>query len=90
MPSSGQIQIDGESIKDLDLNWLRNQMALVSQEPLLFTTTIKENIRLGRLNATDAEVEEAAKMANAHNFIMNTSNKYDTLVGERCIYIFKS
>jgi ATP-binding cassette, subfamily B (MDR/TAP), member 1 len=58
-------------------------MALVGQEPVLFSFSIKENIRLGRLNATDAEVEEAAKNANAHNFIMGLPNKYDTMVGER-------
>ena len=58
-------------------------MALVAQEPILFTTTIKENIRLGRLDATDEEIIQAAKMANAHNFIMATTKQYDTEVGER-------
>jgi ABC-type multidrug transport system fused ATPase/permease subunit len=58
-------------------------MALVAQEPILFTTTIKENIRLGRLDATDEEILQAAKMANAHNFIMATTKQYDTEVGER-------
>ena len=58
-------------------------MALVAQEPILFTTTIKENIRLGRLDATDEEIIQAAKMANAHNFIMATTKKYETEVGER-------
>ena len=83
LPDSGTIKLDNENIDGLNLLWLRNQMALVSQEPILFTTTIKENIRLGRLDATDEEVIEAAKNANAHNFIMLTSNKYETLVGER-------
>ena len=83
MPESGHITLDGHRIDELDLGWFREQMALVSQEPILFTSTIKENIRLGRLNATDAEIEEAAKNANAHNFIMNASKKYETLVGER-------
>ena len=58
-------------------------MALVAQEPILFTTTIKENIRLGRLDATDEEIVEAAKNANAHNFIMGCPQNYDTPVGER-------
>ena len=82
-PSSGQIRVDGELVEDLDLNWFRSQIALVAQEPILFTTTIKENIRLGRLDATDEEIIQAAKMANAHNFIMATTKQYETEVGER-------
>jgi ABC-type multidrug transport system fused ATPase/permease subunit len=82
-PDEGVVSVDGINIKDLDLNWLRSQMALVSQEPVLFATTIRENIRLGRLDATDAEIEEAAKKANAHNFIMTLNDQYETLVGER-------
>ncbi len=58
-------------------------MALVAQEPILFSTSIKENIRLGRLDATDEEIIEASKNANAHSFIMSCSDKYDTQVGER-------
>jgi ATP-binding cassette subfamily B (MDR/TAP) protein 1 len=88
LPTSGQITIDGEKIEDLDLNWFRSQMALVSQEPILFTNTIKENIRLGRLDATDLEIEAAAKMANAHDFIMQCSKKYETPVGERGLFSF--
>nr|QNH67930.1 ATP-binding cassette transporter subfamily B member 1-like protein X2 [Brachionus plicatilis] len=83
LPESGHISLDGHQINELNLCWFREQMALVSQEPILFTSTIKENIRLGRLDASDAEIEEAAKNANAHNFIMNTTKKYETLVGER-------
>ena len=83
LPDSGTIKLDDENIDALNLSWLRNQMALVSQEPILFSTTIKENIRLGRLDATDEEVIEAAKNANAHNFIMLTSDKYETQVGDR-------
>ena len=82
-PIAGTIKIDGHLIQDLDLNWWRSQMALVAQEPILFTTSIKENIRLGRLDATDEEIIEAAKNANAHNFIMSTTHNYDTQVGER-------
>ncbi|CAF0737437.1 unnamed protein product [Brachionus calyciflorus] len=83
LPSSGQIKIDGHKIEDLDLNWLRSQTALVSQEPILFTNSIKENIRLGRLDASDEEIEQAAKNANAHDFIISTTQKYETQVGER-------
>ena len=82
-PSSGTVKIDGHLIEDLDLNWWRSQMALVAQEPILFTTSIKENIRLGRLDATDEEIIEASKNANAHSFIMSCTDKYDTQVGER-------
>ncbi len=82
-PIAGTIKIDGHLIQELDLNWWRSQMALVAQEPILFTTSIKENIRLGRLDATDEEIIEAAKNANAHNFIMSTTHNYDTQVGER-------
>ena len=82
-PLSGVVKVDGCNIKELDLEWLRNQMALVSQEPVLFALSIKENIRLGRLEATDDECIEAAKQANAHNFIMGLKDTYDTLVGER-------
>ncbi|CAF0763048.1 unnamed protein product [Brachionus calyciflorus] len=82
-PNSGCVKIDNYDIKDLDLEWLREQMALVSQEPVLFSTTIKENIRLGRLDATDEDIVKAAKSANAHDFIMKCTNKYDTQVGER-------
>ena len=82
-PLSGVVKVDGCNIKELDLEWLRNQMALVSQEPVLFALSIKENIRLGRLDATDEEIIAAAKQANAHNFIMGLKDTYDTLVGER-------
>ncbi len=79
----GEIRIDGHLIENLELSWLRSQMALVSQEPTLFTTSIKENIRMGRLDATDEEIKTAAKNANAHEFIIKLSDKYDTIVGER-------
>jgi ABC-type multidrug transport system fused ATPase/permease subunit len=75
--------VDGERVENLDLAWLRSHMAFVQQEPVLFSTTIGENIRLGRLDATEADIEQAARMANAHTFIMATTEKYDTLVGER-------
>lgn len=81
--TSGQILIDGHNIKDFLTGGLRNQIGLVQQDNILFSDTVKENILLGRPTATDAEVVEAAKMANAHDFIMNLPNGYDTEVGER-------
>ncbi|MCE3398907.1 ATP-binding cassette domain-containing protein, partial [Staphylococcus aureus] len=62
---------------------LRNQIGLVQQDNILFSDTVKENILLGRPDATDDEIVEAAKMANAHDFIMNLPEGYDTEVGER-------
>ncbi|HDA4219949.1 SAV1866 family putative multidrug efflux ABC transporter [Staphylococcus aureus] len=81
--TSGQILIDGHNIKDFLTGSLRNQIGLVQQDNILFSDTVKENILLGRPTATDEEVVEAAKMANAHDFIMNLTQGYDTEVGER-------
>lgn len=81
-PSAGQILLDGHDLRTLDLRWLRQQMGLVSQEPTLFATTIKENLLLGRdsTTATPAEMEEAARVANAHSFIIKLPDAYDTQV----------
>ncbi|CAC8221137.1 Lipid A export ATP-binding/permease protein MsbA [Staphylococcus aureus] len=81
--TSGQILIDGHNIKDFLTGSLRNQIGLVQQDNILFSDTVKENILLGRPTATDEEVVEAAKMANAHDVIMNLPQGYDTEVGER-------
>lgn len=81
--TSGQILIDGHNIKDFLTGSLRNQIGLVQQDNILFSDTVKKNILLGRPTATDEEVVEAAKMANAHDFIMNLPQGYDTEVGER-------
>ncbi|HAR4319977.1 TPA: SAV1866 family putative multidrug efflux ABC transporter [Staphylococcus aureus] len=81
--TSGQILIDGHNIKDFLTGSLRNKIGLVQQDNILFSDTVKENILLGRPTATDEEVVEAAKMANAHDFIMNLPQGYDTEVGER-------
>ncbi|NGC14421.1 SAV1866 family putative multidrug efflux ABC transporter [Staphylococcus aureus] len=81
--TSGQILIDGHNIKYFLTGSLRNQIGLVQQDNILFSDTVKENILLGRPTATDEEVVEAAKMANAHDFIMNLPQGYDTEVGER-------
>ncbi|XVE68022.1 hypothetical protein DITRI_Ditri09bG0035000 [Diplodiscus trichospermus] len=82
-PLGGEILLDGIAIDKLQLKWLRSQMGLVSQEPALFATTIKENILFGKEDASMEEVIEAAKAANAHNFICNLPQSYDTQVGER-------
>ncbi|XAR69647.1 Xenobiotic-transporting ATPase [Bertholletia excelsa] len=82
-PTSGQVLLDGHDIKTLKLRWLRQQIGLVSQEPALFATTIKENILLGRPDATPVEIEEAARVANAHSFIIKLTDGFDTQVGER-------
>ncbi|KAI3684463.1 hypothetical protein L6452_33687 [Arctium lappa] len=81
-PIEGEILLDGICIKSLQLNWLRRQMGLVSQEPILFATTIRENILFGKEDATGEEIEEAAKRANAHDFITQLPKGYDTLVGQ--------
>ncbi|CAI0469180.1 unnamed protein product [Linum tenue] len=82
-PESGQVLLDGHDIKTLKLRWLRQQIGLVSQEPALFATSIRENILLGRPDADQVEVEEAARVANAHSFIIKLPDGFDTQVGER-------
>uniref|UniRef100_A0A803MJG4 Uncharacterized protein n=1 Tax=Chenopodium quinoa TaxID=63459 RepID=A0A803MJG4_CHEQI len=77
-PLGGEILLDGVSIDKLQLKWLRSQMGLVSQEPALFATTIKENVLFGKEDATMDEVIEAAKASNAHNFISQLPRGYDT------------
>ena len=84
---TGAITVDGHDIRDVTLASLRGQIGLVPQETMLFSTTICENIRYGRLDATDAEIEAAARAANAHHFIMELENGYDTEIGERGISI---
>lgn len=79
-PLGGEILLDGVAIDKLQLKWLRSQMGLVSQEPALFATTIKENILFGKENASMEEVIEAAKASNAHNFICQLPRGYDTQV----------
>lgn len=81
--SDGELLIDGINIKDYSLHSLRSLMSIVTQEPILFNDTIASNIRLGKENATEAEIIEAAKVANAHDFIMQKENGYDTNIGDR-------
>ncbi|KAG8384756.1 hypothetical protein BUALT_Bualt04G0151700 [Buddleja alternifolia] len=82
-PLGGEILLDGVAIDKLQVMWLRSQMGLVSQEPALFATSIKENILFGKEDASMEEVIEAAKASNAHNFITQLPQGYDTQVGER-------
>ncbi|KAJ0092050.1 hypothetical protein Patl1_24721 [Pistacia atlantica] len=87
-PDSGRITLDGIEIQKLQLKWLRQQMGLVSQEPVLFNDTIRANIAYGKEgNATEAEILAAAELANAHKFISSLKQGYDTVVGERGIQL---
>ncbi|GBO19761.1 Multidrug resistance protein 1, partial [Araneus ventricosus] len=79
----GSVEIDENNVKALNVGWLRSNIGFVGQEPVLFSTTIEENIRYGKNDATLKEIEEAAKLANVHDFISNLPQKYDTLVGDR-------
>ncbi|KAH1177857.1 hypothetical protein KIL84_011559 [Mauremys mutica] len=82
-PVQGEITLDGQDIRTLNIKWLRERIGLVSQEPILFATTIAENIRCGREDITDSEIEKAAKEANAFDFISRLPEKFNTMVGER-------
>lgn len=81
--TGGSIKIDGTDIKDVTLKSLRDHIGVVQQDVYLFMGTIKENIRYGKPDATDEEVIQAAKLANAHDFIMSFENGYDTDIGQR-------
>jgi subfamily B ATP-binding cassette protein MsbA len=81
----GRVLVDGHDVRDVQLRSLREQIGIVPQETLLFSGSVRENIRYGRLEASDAEVEEAAEAANAHAFITALPDGYDTAVGERGI-----
>ena len=82
-PTKGKILVDGKDIKNVDLESLRSQMGIMLQDTFLFSDSIMENIRYGRLDATDQEVINAAKAVNAHKFIMELEKGYDTEVNER-------
>ena len=82
-PTKGEIEIDDINLKDINLNSLRNKIGIVLQENFLFSGTIKENIRYGKLNADEDQIIEAAKKVNAHEFIVNLERGYNTIVGER-------
>ncbi|EDR30175.1 multidrug resistance protein, putative [Entamoeba dispar SAW760] len=85
-PNSGKITIDGKDIRELNIKWLRNQIGIVGQEPILFAGTIRENIILGTREGETLNEEEmikCAKMANAHDFISKLPDGYDTIIGEK-------
>jgi ATP-binding cassette, subfamily B, bacterial len=82
-PDDGRVTIDGVDLRDLTLDSLRAQFSIVLQEPLLFSGSIFDNIRYGRTDATPDEVRDAARAANAHDFIMRLPDGYDTMLGER-------
>ncbi len=82
-PNEGSVKLDGRELSSLDPDWLRSKIGIVAQEPILFSCSIADNIRYGRPGASEAEVEAAARMANAHDFIRGFPEGYDTLVGER-------
>jgi ATP-binding cassette subfamily B protein len=82
-PASGRITIDGHDIADITLHSLRQTISVVFQDAGLFNRTIGENIRIGKPDATDAEVERASKLAEAHDFIMRKPGGYDFMIGER-------
>jgi subfamily B ATP-binding cassette protein MsbA len=81
--TEGAIFIDGIDIRDYDLKSLRNHIGIVTQDPILFNDTIRNNISYGMENASFEEIVNAAKAANAHDFILNLPNGYDTIIGER-------
>lgn len=82
-PQEGVITLDGHDLRRLQQQSFRRHIALVTQEPFLFNDTVRQNILFGRLDATEEEIETAARLANAHDFICDLPNGYDTLVGER-------
>ncbi|XP_039674599.1 bile salt export pump [Perca fluviatilis] len=81
-PKEGMVTLDGHDIRTLNIQWLRSLIGIVEQEPVLFATTIAENIRFGRPGVTMEDIIQATKEANAYNFITNLPQKFDTLVGE--------
>ncbi|XP_030613516.1 bile salt export pump isoform X2 [Archocentrus centrarchus] len=81
-PKEGMVSLDGHDIRTLNIQWLRSLIGIVEQEPVLFATSIAENIRFGRDGVTMEDIIQATKQANAYNFIMDLPQKFDTLVGE--------
>ena len=82
-PVEGHVRLSGHDLRDFELEDLRRQIALVSQDTYLFNASIRDNLSLGKIEATDKEIEDAARQANAHEFISAFPDGYDTLVGER-------
>ncbi|XP_024030607.1 ABC transporter B family member 19 [Morus notabilis] len=86
-PSKGEILIDDHNIKNLGLKYLRRNVGLVSQEPALFSGTVKDNVRIGNMDADDQQIQKVAEMANAHSFISQFPNRYFEEVGERGVQL---
>lgn len=85
--TSGEVKIDGQNVKDLTLSSIHRNIGIISQDVFLFAASVKENIRYGRIDATDKEVEDAAKKAEIYDDIMNMPNGFDTNVGERGVLL---
>jgi ATP-binding cassette subfamily B protein len=83
--TEGEIRFDGEELRGLPRQWIRRQIGVVMQEPFLFSRTLKDNLRFGRGDAPDHEIEEAARAACIHETILTFEQGYDTLIGERGI-----
>lgn len=88
-PIEGRILIDGHDIKQFNLSWLRSNLAVVGQEPVLFATTIEENIRYGKPDASQKEIEDAAKSAGAHDFIIQMQDVRKTIIFKDKSYIIR-
>jgi ATP-binding cassette subfamily B protein len=86
-PSTGVVKLDGIALPDLQRDQFRQAISMVPQDPVIFATSARDNIRFGRLGATDAEVEAAAKAAAAHDFISALPDGYDSFVGERGVML---
>jgi ATP-binding cassette subfamily B protein len=86
-PEAGTVRLDGRDLRELDPGWLRRQVGAVSQEPILFSGTVAENVRYGRPGASDEEVVAAARAANAHDFVARFPEGYATRVGERGVQL---
>ena len=82
-PTRGRVQVDGQDLRDVSLESLRSSIGVVFQESMLFNRSIRENLRIGRPEATDADIERACRLADAHEFIVRQPQGYDTVVGER-------
>ncbi|MEO0459470.1 MAG: ABC transporter transmembrane domain-containing protein [Myxococcota bacterium] len=86
-PTAGTLSLDGRDLREFDATWLRAQIGVVSQEPILFSTSVAENIRYGRRDASMDQVREAARAANAEGFILDFPNGFETAVGERGVQL---
>ena len=86
-PDAGAVLLDGVDLKKLHVSWLRQQIGLVSQEPVLFSGSISDNIKYGKEGASQADVEAAARLANAHDFISAFADGYNTQVGEKGVQL---